>query len=565
MELKHRRCCFKRSASSCLMTPMRIRSSRISSSASQSVGVVKPGIGELTSPIIPNAIKKPKKSKGFLSFLFRKRDNKIKKRDQLNVNHMPLEEPDVRKLIRLYCKHDSLYNPKNLYYGNKEIDEDCFNDMMRSFPGRSSLELRSCIEQLRILFEREYTIIEKARRNYGEKLTPSIRYYNEFLFLVPHLCIDFDKDLPSSGPSLLSTAKLPSTDLKNQMATTELLCHKLTNFTGFPLSAFPGNLMLKRLKKTNKNGEKKEVKTVDQQEEVTEPRNQGKETGNGQKNNDIEKMKEQNNDIEKMKEQNNDMEKMKEQNNDMEKMKEHDEQELKEEEDQETKVKFSPSLQQKSLKSSEADNSQNKLSSKISTQSSYYANEKDLTTTDLSSPENRETISQSSQKPSACPWRPENSPCVPQCQEAVSKSSQSPLPCAPCVSGYRAELTESSPEPVVMIENKTISQFHNNQQVQMLCDMIRTELTTAPDFIYFDAKWRIIEILREVHKRQLVHQKAIPQHNNKRPIPPQKRLCLEPNLMTKNQKCKSDKNGQEQGPSRICNHHKCQYCCRHNN
>ncbi|XP_044251801.1 uncharacterized protein Iyd isoform X2 [Drosophila takahashii] len=499
MELKHRRCCFRRSASNCLMTPMRTRSSRISSSDSQSPGVVRPGQEPITSPAIQSTLEKPKKSKGFFSFLFGKRSRKSKKVNHLNGHNFPFAEHDVRKLIRLYCKHDNLYNPKNLYYGNKEIDEDCYNDMMRSFPGQSSSQLRSCIEELRILFEREYTIIEGARRKYGEILTPSIRYYNEFLFLVPHLSIDFEKELPDSGSSAMSAGKLPSTDLKNQIATTEMLCHKLTNFTGFPLAAFPGSVILKRLKKSNsKERENRDIQDLDQQ-------NQEKEKSSEQKD----EMKVENQDKEQ-----------------------------KDKEDQQQKVTFSPSSEEKSIDYSEEGTSRNRITSDMSTQSSYYVNEQDLKTTDLTC----SCRSDASQKPVACPWRPENTPCVDKCQGVVSNSTQKSVACpwqhenAPCLPACRVDPMELCPKSNELKENKSSDKSGNNQQVQMLCDMIRTELSSAPDFIYFDAKWRIIEILREVHKRQLVYQKAVPQLNPRRPVPPKKRLSGEHNIQVKNQK-----------------------------
>jgi len=202
----------------------------------------------------------------------------------------------------------------------------------------------------------------------------------------------------------------------------------------------------------------------------------------------------------------------------------------------------------------------------MSTQSSYYVNEQNLKTTDLTC----SCRSDSSQKPMACPWRPENTPCVPKCRGTVSSSAHKYIACpwqpqnAPPVSETKVDPTESCPKSDALDETKSSTQSGNSQQVQMLCDMIRTELSTAPDFIYFDAKWRIIEILREVHKRQLVHQKAMPQHNPHRPIPPQKRICGEPNVMPKNQKYKSDRNPQEKGSPRICDQIKCPYCCRNN-
>ncbi|EDV51366.2 uncharacterized protein Dere_GG13943 [Drosophila erecta] len=508
MELKHRRCCFKRSASSCLMTPMRIRSSRIRSSDSQPGGVHKPVLESLDPPKTPNSIEKPKKSRGFLSFLFGKRDRKEKNQSGANGNQFSLEDQDIRKLISLYCTHDSLYNRNNHYYGNKEVDEECYNDMVRSFPGKSGSELRSCLEDLRMLFEREYTIIERARRKCGEKITPSIPYYNEFLFLVPHLSIDYDQDLPGSGTSLLSTGKLPSMDLKNQMATTEMLRQKLTNFTGFPLAGFPGNILIKRAKKVPKDRQTQKIQSIPNKEYSKEQEIHEAENVVGQKDPVEEKIGGL--------------------------------------EDQEQKVTFTRS-EQKDVKNSEEGIS-HKSSSKISSsssssQSSYYANEQDLRTTELICPCRPETGGESSKNPVSCPWSPGNSPCLPQCRETALASTQNSLSCP-----QNSAISESSKEAAHLVEKIPAGQESaNSQQVQMLCDMIRTELTTAPDFIYFDAKWRIIEILREVHKRQLVHQKTIPLNNPGRPIPPLKRNPCEHNLMLNHQKYKSDRSAREKG------------------
>ncbi|XP_043647781.1 uncharacterized protein LOC122616406 [Drosophila teissieri] len=507
MELKHRRCCFKRSASSCLMTPAHIRFSRISSSGRQSAGGVKSVSSSSDPPKTPNSIEKPKKSRGFLAFLFGKRDQKVKNRSGINENHGPLEDQDIRKLILLYCKHDSLYNRSNSYYGNEKVDEDCYNDMVRSFPGRSGSELRSCLEDLRMLFEREYTIIQDARRKCGEIMTPSIRYYNEFLFLVPHLSFDFDNDLSGTGSSLHSAAKQPPMDLKN-LATAEMLGKKLTNFPGFPLAGFPGNLLLKIPKKDPKKRQNQKIQPITKKEDPKEQEIQ-----------ETENVPDQNDPVEEK---------------------------IGGLEDQDQKVTFSPS-EQKDIQNSEEGISLHKSSSKISRQSSYYANEQDLGTTELTCPCKPETEVESSQQPVSCPWRPGNSPCVLQCRETVLETTQNSISCPQ--NSVISELTNEAAHLVEKIPSGQESA--NSQQVQMLCDMIRTELTTAPDFIYFDAKWRIIEILREVHKRQLAHQKTIPLNNPRRPIPPQKRNPNEQNLMHKHQKYKSDRSSHEKGRSGI--------------
>lgn len=518
MEPKHRHCYFKRSASSCLVTPMHLHSSRISSSHSQSAGGIKPALASLDPPKTPNSIEKTKKSGGFLSFLFGKRDRRARNQSETNGNHISLEDHDVRKLIRLYCKHNSLYNRHNRYYGNKDIDDDCYNRMVRSFPGRSVSELRSCLEELRTLFEREYTIIERARRKCGEIMSPSIRYYNEFLFLVPHLNIHFDKDLPASGTSPLAAGKL----LQNPIANPEMLCQKLTNFTDFPLAGFPGNLLTKRPKKDPQDRPNKKIKPIPDQE-------------NAKQENPIEQEIQE-----------------------AEKVADHEvsvEEKISGLEDQEQKDALSPS-EQKNIQNSKDKTSHHHSNCKMS------SHEKDLVSTNLTCPCKPEV--ESSQSPVSCPWIAENSKCEPPCRETPPQSTRNSVS-----SPQNSDISESSKEPAHLMEKEPSGQESaNTQQVQMLCDMIRTELTTAPDFIFFDAKWRIIEILREVHKRQLVHQKAIPLNNTRRPIPPQKRKPGEPNQMLKNPKCMSDRSAHEKGQPRMCEHHKgshCTYCCRNNN
>ncbi|KAH8342418.1 hypothetical protein KR059_006290, partial [Drosophila kikkawai] len=391
-----------------------------------------------------------KKIKGLISFFFGK-SKKPKKAKQVKGHQTSLEELDMRKLIRLYCKYENLYNPMHPYYGNAQFIEDCYNDMARSIPGRTSFELRSCIEDLRQQFEQEYWIIESARQSKGEVLMPSIRYYNEFLFLVPFLCMDLNKShAAENGTSSLNPKCVTKPDL---------LANGLNHFTGFPLSAFPGKLccspkeLLRRISK--KDGNKQTINNK-----------------------------------------------------------------------QTSEVNLSPSEEQR-LNEIAADNQV----SKVSIASSHYPDEQDIKTTDLT-----------------CSYRSEKSPCVSECRLPIStcpaqtatrskpqktmnpgdesntckRNPADPTPpespekkvngpdSKPCPCSRPPEKgKEAAPED--KRDNPLVTKYQNFKQVQMLCDMIRTELTAAPDFIYFDAKWRIIEILREVHKRQLVHMKAGPQ------------------------------------------------------
>lgn len=493
MEQKHKRCCFKRSALNCT-----IPSSQFTGSSSIGDRQVTGAVGVAVDSSTFKDKKKHRKSWSPLFSLFRK--EKIKKMDPLRGSPLDMEEQDVRKLIRLYRKHDNLYNPMNSYYGNKEIDEDCYNAMVSSFPGQSSSGLRSRVEELRSLFEREYTIIESAHRKYGEIMTPSIRYYNEFLFLVPYLSIHFDKGWSQySSQVTYPSLKLSVKDIQNRVA------NNMTSMTGCPLTTFPTHLSF------CKKGRKKKTKGKDKDESS------------------------------------------------------------KADDDSESRtlasVTFAPSpnpcpcdLGSQSGKDESPKTPSNDQKSKMSVQSSYYSDELDMKTTDFT-----------------CPRRPDNSPCVPECRVANGEGPTSPCtkltnpdPSIPSSLTGQSSTPRSSrasdpvppTPPSCTAQNVNDQQVlssttpsGNGQQVQMLCDMIRMELTTAPDFIYFDAKWRIMEILREVHKRQLVLNKATPRNQG------QTVSCMDPNSLLKSlQKpfkrppCKVEKGGIS-----------CPYCCRNVN
>ncbi|EDV40520.2 uncharacterized protein Dana_GF10551 [Drosophila ananassae] len=496
MEQKHRRCCFKRSGLN-----FTVPCSQFTESSGIRDRQVTDAVGVAVASSISKAKEKHHKSwSPILSFFGRK---KSKKMDPLRGSPLEMEEQDVRKLIRLYRKHDNLYNPKNSYYGNKEIDEDCYNAMVPSFPGQTSTGLRSRVEELRSLFEREYTIMESAHRKYGEIMTPSIRYYNEFLFLVPYLCINFDKEWSQSSSQVTNpNSKLSVKDIQNRVV------NNMASMTGCPLTPFPNHVSY-----ICKKGKKKKTKDKDKDKDKDESLNA--------------------------------------------------------DEDSETRthtsVTFasSPDLcpcDVESQSEKDAPPKTNNEKSKMSVQSSYYSNELDLKTTDLT-----------------CARRPDNSPCLPECRVVIAEP---PPPCTkipnPAAVPEGTEGRSSSTGaasirrcsqpngPVPPIPPSCLAQNVNNQQVlssttptgngqqvQMLCEMIRMELTTAPDFIYFDAKWRIIEILREVHKRQLVLKKATPLNQA------QKISCLNENYLLgqkpgKRPPCKVEKGG-------------CPYCMRNAN
>ncbi|SPP85008.1 Hypothetical predicted protein [Drosophila guanche] len=515
MERKHKRCCFKRSDSICRMREMRTMSKSISSPSADirsqptDSGNSMPAAGKASSSSVSQMTKSGPK-KRFLSFLWRGKESKELRKQRMSLKQakarglkpdliIPLKEQDIRKLIRLYCKHDNLYNPKNSYYGNKEIDEDCYIDMTRSFPGHTSDELRGYLEELKNLFEREYTIIESACRNYGEIMTPSIQYYNEFLFLVPYLCINFDKNRPrsSSDPALakhsrsasstMSQKKPSTTELKNTLATNEMLRNKLANLAACgisPCACFGKSRKRDPEEKPSANEIKKEKKPKEQQEESKENNEPLAHEAESQV-------------------------------------------------DADGHITFSPSAHKRKAPSQ----SQKVPESRLSIESSFYSTEKEKEVTDLG--RNSHTVERA---PPEEEFRQERRPSGP----GICPRE---LPC-PAAAPVAQKMSPSAAE----------MPGGNAQQVQMLCDMIRTELTSAPDFIYFDAKWRIIEILREVHKRQLVHLKGTPICNGQRcpPAPPLKKFPPSQNSSRRGLPVP----GQKVGAARACD---CQFCRRPTN
>ncbi|XP_012157409.1 uncharacterized protein LOC101458204 [Ceratitis capitata] len=60
--------------------------------------------------------------------------------------------------------------------------------------------------------------------------------------------------------------------------------------------------------------------------------------------------------------------------------------------------------------------------------------------------------------------------------------------------------------------NNKISPPHNDgpktgpmhtEQLNSLCDMIKVDLQDVPDEVFFEAKWKIMDILRDVHRKRL--------------------------------------------------------------
>lgn len=103
---------------------------------------------------------------------------------------LPESIDDVRKLIGLYRQFNSLYNPRNPQYERKGADKMYYSEIASHFPGTTPREIQEFIKELRSIFKQEHWAIENARCLYGEILEPSIEYFNDFLFLLPYMYND---------------------------------------------------------------------------------------------------------------------------------------------------------------------------------------------------------------------------------------------------------------------------------------------------------------------------------------------------------------------------------------
>ncbi|KAH8301999.1 hypothetical protein KR044_001756, partial [Drosophila immigrans] len=308
---------------------------------------------------------------------------------------------------------------------------------------RSSAELKSCINQLRLLFEREYIIIENGYRRFGELLQPTIKYYHEFMFLVPFLSFYWD-----SG--LYLPPKESSTDdgvSQNSCTSdgTDRTMPSCVDLTGAQLKRPTGGKCLFFGKKNVKQ------KTEDR------------------------KSKE---------------DKMKEEAQSMENKVTEDY--YTSEQDQLTT--FSSQLQlpspRRSLHKTDEESSpklseHNSRPSNASRQSVQGAQ-----STARASNASRHSVNENKSRPSVAS------------QSCSGSTDRAPYYCAQSASSTQEQhYSACSSQPIYP---------GNREQLEMLCEMIKLELSVAPDFIYYDAKWRIIEILREVQKRKSIHCRAEP-------------------------------------------------------
>ncbi|XP_050332828.1 uncharacterized protein LOC126761009 [Bactrocera neohumeralis] len=81
-------------------------------------------------------------------------------------------------------------------------------------------------------------------------------------------------------------------------------------------------------------------------------------------------------------------------------------------------------------------------------------------------------------------------PGDPQIPEA---NSHQPSLCNNDTNAYRAVENQNTPKRTLM----------HTQQLDSLCEMVKIDLQDASDEIFFEAKWKILDVLREVHQKKL--------------------------------------------------------------
>uniref|UniRef100_A0A0K8U9M7 Transposable element Hobo transposase n=1 Tax=Bactrocera latifrons TaxID=174628 RepID=A0A0K8U9M7_BACLA len=52
-------------------------------------------------------------------------------------------------------------------------------------------------------------------------------------------------------------------------------------------------------------------------------------------------------------------------------------------------------------------------------------------------------------------------------------------------------------------QNTTKRTFDHTKQLESLCEMVKIDLQDVSDEIFFEAKWKILDVLREVHQKKL--------------------------------------------------------------
>lgn len=399
------------------------------------------------------------KSKGFRGFFKFGSSNKSKgqsNKKKIDQPNTPLNDDDTRRLIGLYSKYENLYNRHNSQYGNKQIENIYYSDIARSFKNQTGPQIEAMITELRKAFEREYALIQDARVNNGDILMPTIKYYNEFLFLVPFISTSKEEDEEDASSITIQSNKV--------LSTSELAPYNISRLRNTCAASVPGSQICgMKPKNIPSNTEQKPIKSKKRKEEskwkseeiAAEDRSK-KYTGL-QKKNDTE--------AQEIYKSTNGTEALM-----LDKSKEETESAKIEKSRSDSKSEHASALFQKPT-------SAEKQKATVQIQTSESELERAGNGGQLRTNSNRNQ--------------------QPKCIAILNRPGPG----------------NGLPRPRNSQDQRSGSSKNNGHQVETLCDMIRTELSTAPDCIYFDAKWRIIEILREVNKRQMIYKRGEPSQN----------------------------------------------------
>ncbi|XP_030239776.1 uncharacterized protein LOC108650180 [Drosophila navojoa] len=447
------------------------------------------------------------KSKGIRGFFKFGSNNKSKgqsNKKQIDQPSTPLSDDDTRRMIGLYSKYENLYNRHNSQYGNKQIENIYYSDIARSFKNQTGPQIEAMITELRTKFEREYALIEDARLNYGDILMPTIKYYNEFLFLVPFISTSRE-EAEDEGKDVSSVAT-PSSQV---LSTSELAPYSIASLRNKCASTVQGSQFL------------------------------------GMKTKNIENMLLPNSVQKSMKPKRKTCNWRGKQNADEDRSKKYSESQKKSDAEAEEVEKSKALMLDKSknetesvrIEKSRSDTVLNKKYSKSEHSSAVFQNpapaEKQLATVQIQTSESElQRAGNGGQLHSNLCNRNQQPKCI-----AILN---------------RPGFINGLPRPRSSQDQRSGSSKNNGHQLEMLCELIRTELSTAPDCIYFDAKWRIIEILREVNKRQMIYKRGEPSQNQ----------CRKTDIEAYYNICNTSKNSSHHSQHLRNSSNSCPYCAK---
>ncbi|XP_062132031.1 uncharacterized protein LOC133842794 [Drosophila sulfurigaster albostrigata] len=465
-----------------------------------------------------------------------------------------LTNHDKRKLIRLYQSQENLYNPNHPDYGDSNCEDSSYAKISSFFPSKTCQEIQSYIHELRLLFEREYIVIENGYRRFGELLKPSIKYYNEFLFLVPFLRFSWDSAayLPpkeTCTDDFISYNSCTSDGTDRIMSSGDDLIGEHLNRSSAGKCFFFGK------KKQTKKNAKSEDDLVPKEKppavldaKQTLPEKPDPETASSPQKRLSRHSEEMAKNGKTVEEHHDTPRKSITEHHDAPRksitdhhdaprksitdhhdaprksITDHHDAPRKSITDHHDAPRKSLTEEQHAAQKSKSDHkdashkqfsfgkktpAQQKGSTELSEQGSLEArrdssNKRLSWKSDLSSGKSQEPLDTR---------KSVQSTRSSQASTSVHRGSVDRAPYQ--VNSYYSD-SQSAKTSLLQQQQRRPSQQSqptypgNQEQLNMLCEMIKIELSASPDFIYYDAKWRIIEILREVQKRNMIHSKTDP-------------------------------------------------------